>query len=96
MGKSFRRFGRLGNCTGSNTLYYRIANRKIRCKSRHTLDMIRTGYASVEEIVFPCRHRDVGANDWDEPTDGSVLFTKRQIDLFKKTEPKLYRMLKNK
>lgn len=96
MGKSFRHFGRLGICTGSNTLYYRMANRKMRCVARHMLDMVRTGHISVENAMFPRYHRDVGANDWDEPTDGSVLFTKRQIDSFKKLEPKLYRTLKNK
>lgn len=97
MSRGFRRFGRLGNCIGSNTSYYRMTNRKIRCVTRHTLDVVRTGYAGVEEVVFPYRHRDVGANGWDEPTDGNALFTKkRQIDLFKKAEQKLYRMLKNK
>lgn len=61
MGKSFRRFGHLGNCTGSNTLYYRMANRKMRCVARHTLDMIRVGHIGAENAMFPRFHRDVGA-----------------------------------
>lgn len=96
MGKSRRKFGKIGIAEGKNTEFYRIANQKIRAKARHILDRLRTGHVEADSLSFPTKHRDVKANDWYEPTDGSYLYPKKELEKLKESDPEYYRKLKNK
>lgn len=70
MSRSRKKFAVCGIAYGSNTGYYREANRKLRTIKRRILKMFQLGRIDEETISFPTKHKDVGYNDWDEPTDG--------------------------
>ena len=96
MGKSRRKIGKIGFAEGKNTEFYRIANQKIRAKARHIIDMLRTGHVEADSILFPSKHRDVKATDLYEPTDGSYLYPRKDLEKIKESDPEYYRKLKNK
>lgn len=96
MSRSFRKYARMSIATGCNTEFYRDANRRIRAKARHIMDMLRSGHLDSDNLSFPTKHKDVQADEWYEPTDGSYLFSPREMERIKNEDPKLYRMLKNK
>lgn len=96
MSKSRRKIGKIGIAGGKNTEFYRIANQKIRAKARHILDILRTGHVEADSLSFPSKHRDVKATDWYEPTDGSYLYPRKELEKIKDSDPEYYRKLKNK
>lgn len=96
MSNNRKKFGKIGIAEGKNTEFYRIANQQIRAKARHILDMLRTGHVETDNVSFPTKHRDVKANDWFEPTDGSYLYQKKELEKLKDSTPEYYRKLRNK
>ena len=70
MSRSRKKFVICGIACGSNTEYYRDANRKLRTVCRRIMTLFRLGRIDEDTIQFPTKHKDVGYNDWDEPTDG--------------------------
>lgn len=80
MSKTTRKNIRVGICTGRNTEYYRDRTRKMRRKYSSNLRHIIRQFAIdvAEELImnpkFPRR------NEWDEPTDGTRLITRRNAN----------------
>lgn len=72
MSRSRKKVAVRGFCCGSNTEYYRDANRKLRTVCRRIMSLFRLGRLDEDTIQFPTKHKDIGYNDWDEPTDGKV------------------------
>lgn len=96
MSRSKKKHGKYGFCSGSNTEYYREANRALRAKKREVLDSYRIGAIDEDEIVFPEKFKDVGFTSWDEPTDGSVHVTPKELEKIKNKDYRLYRKIKFK
>lgn len=71
MSRSKKKTAVIGFACGSNTEYYREANRKLRNVCRHIASKFRTGKINEDTLQFPTKHKDVGYNSWDEPTDGT-------------------------
>ncbi len=70
MSRSRKRFAICGIAKGSNTDFYREANRKLRTIKRRILKKFLLGRLDEDNIDFPTKHKDIGYNDWTEPTDG--------------------------
>lgn len=75
MSRSYKKKSKQGICVGSNTEYYREANRQIRAKAKQKLRMavINDDFNDLDNL--PEKHKDVKYNEWNEPTDGSILYT---------------------
>lgn len=58
--------------------------------------MRRARHVEADNLLFPTKHRDVKATDLYEPTDGSYLYPKKELDKLKDSDPEYYRKLKNK
>ena len=82
MSRTYRKVVKCGICTGSNTEYYREKNRKCRAKNRHSLRNAIANYDinEIDEIIsspmVPIH------DDWDEPTDGTYIITKKDRDFY--------------
>ncbi len=89
MSRSRKKFAIIGFACGVNTEYYREANRKLRTVCRRIMRKFKSGKIDEDTISFPTKHKDVGFNDWDEPTDGTmkegmICFPNEWIDKLKR------------
>ena len=75
MSRSYKKKSKQGICVGSNTEYYREANRQIRAKAKQKLRLAIINDNFVDLDNLPEKHKDVKHNEWNEPTDGSILYT---------------------
>lgn len=82
MARTYRNVVKFGICTGSNTEYYREKNRKCRAQNRHSLRNAIANYDvdKIDEVIsspmVPIH------DDWDEPTDGTYIITKKDRDFY--------------
>ena len=77
MAKTYKKFVKCGICKGSNTKYYRDMNRKCRTKNRQSLRNLLANYdIEVVSDIIPYGEVPIH-NDWDEPTDGTFLLSKK-------------------
>lgn len=83
MARTYRNVIKCGICTGSNTEYYRNMNRWCRNKNKHSLRNLLANY-DIEVIsdIIPLGEVPIH-NDWDEPTDGTILITKKNKNDYK-------------
>ncbi len=82
MSRTYRKYIRQGNCTGSNTEYYRNMNRKCRAKNRHSLRNLiaNNDIDTVANLIPP---GIVPIHDsWNEPTDGTRLISKNDKNYY--------------
>lgn len=70
MSRSRKKYAVLGIACGCNTSFYREANRKLRTIKNRTLKNLQLGKIDEDSLHFPTKHKDIGYNDWTEPTDG--------------------------
>lgn len=75
MSKTYRNFVKCGICTGSNTEYYNYHRRKTRNKNNHNLRNLMANYP-IEDVDNLIMVEKMIHNDWDEPTDGTILIGK--------------------
>ena len=73
MSRSYKKKSKQGICVGSNTEYYREANRQAKAKQKLRLAIINDDFVDLDNL--PEKHKDVKYNEWSEPTDGSILYT---------------------
>lgn len=81
MSRTYRKYIRQGNCTGSNTDFYRDMNRKCRRKNNHELRnlMANNDIEMVDNKIMSYKPiRDT----WREPTDGTCLISKNDKDFY--------------
>ena len=90
MSKSYAKYIRIGNCSGSNTEYYRARRRLFRKKyaeniskafqKAETWDENIADYATtIDDVYVHPEKQKKFINTWDEPTDGSWKMTKKDI-----------------
>ena len=102
MSKTYNKNIRVGIAGGSNTEYYRSRNRQSRRKNKKHLKYISSQYVD-DEIQENLEFEKLPKDHWEEPTDGTVTYTKKQLNLlleiednndFKKWWKKLLRKFK--
>lgn len=81
MSRTYRKYIRQGNCTGSNTEFYRDMNRKCRRKNNHELRNLiaNNDVEIVNDLVM--NHTPIH-DSWREPTDGTCLITKADKNFY--------------
>lgn len=102
MSRTYNKNVRLGIAGGSNTEYYRSRNRQSRRKNKKHLKYISSQYDD-NEIQENLEFEKLPKDHWEEPTDGTVTYRKKQLNLlleiendnnFKKWYRKLLRKFK--
>lgn len=76
MSRTYRKYVKCGICTGSNTEYYRDMNRKCRSKNRHSLRNL-LAHEDIETVNDLILSEAPIHDDWNEPTDGTILVSKK-------------------
>ena len=72
MSRSYKKVLKLGNCTGSNTEYYKNRRRKLRRVSRQQLHINEDDFVHPEKLM---KYKD----SWNEPTDGTFLVDRKDV-----------------
>ena len=81
MSRTYRKYVKVGTCTGSNTEYYRERNRKARNMNRQNLRNL-MAHHNIEEVSDKVMNFTLPHDDWDEPTDGTHLVMKSDKDFY--------------
>lgn len=79
MSKSYARYLRMGIGVGSNTEYYRYRLRKFRNKNRHRIRNLLANHPVAEFDYRFVDFRQPRRDDWREPTDGTWIYTYKDI-----------------
>lgn len=82
MSRTYRKVIKCGNCTGSNTEYYRDMNRKCRTKNRQSLRNLLANN-DLDDVNDKIMTHVPIHDSWDEPTDGTFLVNKNDKNLYK-------------
>lgn len=85
MSKTYHKNIRIGVCSGSNTMYYRNRNRKVRRTNKSLLKSAVSQYED-DEIQENLNFIKLPKNTWDEPTDGTHTYNKKQLNLLLEIE----------
>lgn len=78
MSKTYNKNVRVGIAGGSNTEYYRSRNRQSRRKNKKRLKYVSSQYDD-NEIQENLEFEKLPKDHWEEPTDGSITYTKRML-----------------
>lgn len=78
MSKTYNKNVRVGIAEGSNTEYYRSRNRQSRRKNKKHLKYISSQYTD-DEIQENLEFEKLPKDHWEEPTDGTITYTKRML-----------------
>lgn len=82
MSRTYRKVLRCGNCVGRNTEYYRDKRRQYRAMWKNNMirSLFKSEYADeIDENYVHPEYTKQFVDRWDEPTDGSFLYTKEDV-----------------
>lgn len=81
MARTYRKYVKCGNCTGSNTEYYKARRRKVRNMNNHMLRNLMANH-SIDEVNDLIVTVTLPHDSWDEPTDGTILISKKDKSFY--------------